>query len=156
DGELAPELIARGARVDAYAAARLGMLDRLETLVAENPTVVHDRGGAGQTPLHVAPNLDLARFLGRQRAGIDARDVDHESTPAQYLVRARQDVVQYLVGLGARTDILMAAALGDIELVRRHLDADPASIRTEVSERFFPKIDPRAGGSIYIWTLGDH
>jgi hypothetical protein len=48
----------------------------------------------------------------------------------------------------------MAAALGDIELVRRHLDADPDSIRMSVTERWFPKQDPRAGGAIYIWTLG--
>ena len=36
------------------------------------------------------------------------------------------------------------------------LDADPSSIRTEVSDRYFPKKNPRAGGSIYIWTLGAH
>src|SRR5690242_3001787 len=48
----------------------------------------------------------------------------------------------------------MAAALGDVDRVRQHLDADPASIRTSVSEAYFPKRDPRAGGHIYIWTLG--
>jgi hypothetical protein len=48
----------------------------------------------------------------------------------------------------------MAAALGDIDLVRRHLDADPASIRTRVSEEFFPMVGPRAGGTIYQWKLG--
>ncbi|MGH7620075.1 MAG: ankyrin repeat domain-containing protein, partial [Gemmatimonadaceae bacterium] len=53
-----------------------------------------------------------------------------------------------------RTDILMASALGDIDRVRAFLDADPASVETAVNERYFPKINPRAGGSIYIWTLG--
>jgi hypothetical protein len=48
----------------------------------------------------------------------------------------------------------MAAALGDMDLVRRHLDSDPGCIRMSVSEEWFPKQDPRAGGSIYIWTLG--
>jgi hypothetical protein len=48
----------------------------------------------------------------------------------------------------------MAAALGDTELVRRHLDADPACIRTCVSPAYFPIRNPRAGGSIYQWTLG--
>jgi hypothetical protein len=98
-------------------------------------------------------------------ADIDARDVDHESTPAQYMLRVdqkrhypndRQDVARYLVSRGCRTDILMAAALGDVDLVRRHLDSDPNCIRMSVSEEWFPKQDPRAGGTIYIWTLGMH
>src|SRR5262249_10149615 len=53
-----------------------------------------------------------------------------------------------------RTDILMAAALGDADLVRRHLDSNPDAIGTRVTERWFPMHDPRAGGTIYIWTLG--
>ena len=48
----------------------------------------------------------------------------------------------------------MATALGDMDLVRHHLDADPASIRMNVTEEWFPKKDPRAGGTIYIWMLG--
>jgi hypothetical protein len=38
--------------------------------------------------------------------------------------------------------------------VRRFLDADPESIRTTVSHRYFPKRNPHAGGHIYTWTLG--
>ena len=48
----------------------------------------------------------------------------------------------------------MATALGDVNLVRHHLDTDPACIRMSVSEAWFPKKDPRAGGTIYIWMLG--
>jgi hypothetical protein len=48
----------------------------------------------------------------------------------------------------------MAAAVGDIELVRRHLDAAPDSIRMRISEEFFPMVGPRAGGTIYQWKLG--
>jgi len=50
----------------------------------------------------------------------------------------------------------MAAALGDVELVRRHLDNDPNCIRMSVSEKWFPKRNIHAGGTIYIWTLGAH
>jgi hypothetical protein len=50
----------------------------------------------------------------------------------------------------------MAAALGDTDLARRHLDDDPKCIRMNVSEEWFPKQDPRAGGTIYIWKLGAH
>jgi ankyrin repeat protein len=147
-------LIERGAFVDVHAAARLGRVDRLKELVEADPQAVRARGGDGQTPLHFASSIEIAGYLLDRGADIDARDIDHESTAAQYMVRGRQEVARYLVARGCRTDILMAAALGDIELVRRHLERDPASIRTSVSEEYFPMQGPRAGGSIYIWTLG--
>jgi ankyrin repeat protein len=154
DGGLADFLIARGARVDAHAAARLGMLDKLRELVASDPTVVAARGGDGQTPLHFASTQEVARFLIEHGADIDALDVDHESAPAQYMMRDRRDVARYLVSRGCRTDLLMAAALGDLPLVRKLLDEHPARIHLSVSLENFPKKNPRAGGTIYIWTLG--
>jgi ankyrin repeat protein len=154
EGPLADFLIERGATIDAHAAARLGRLDELKRIVAANPGLVHARGGDGQTPLHFARSVPIAEFLLEHGADIDARDVDHESTPAQWRIRDRQDVVRYLVGRGCRTDILMACALGDAALVKKHLDADPSSLRLSVSEQHFPKQNPRSGGSIYIWTLG--
>jgi ankyrin repeat protein len=158
DGEtdLAPFLIERGALIDIHAAARLGMLGRVEELVSREPALVHARGGDGQRPLHFASSIEIARYLLDHGADIDAQDVDHESTAAQYMVRDRQEIARYLVGRSARTDILMAAALGDAALVRSHLAADPESVRTCVSEEFFPKQDLRSGGTIYIWTLGAH
>ena len=165
DPSMTEFLIERGAVLDAHSASRLGNLSKLRELVEAHPGVVHARGGDGQTPLHFASTVEVAEFLLARGADSDARDVDHESTPAQYMLRVdqkrhyphdRQDVARYLISRGCRTDILMAAALGDADLVRRHLDADPACIRMSVSEQWFPKQDPRAGGSIYIWTLGAH
>ena len=72
------------------------------------------------------------------------------------MVNERQDVARYLITRGCRTDLLMAAALGDLDLVRRHLDADPGCIRIRVNDEFFPMVNPRAGGTIYQWTLGFH
>jgi ankyrin repeat protein len=155
DRGLAPFLIERGARVDAYAAAKLGMMDVLERLVRDDEGVVHARGGDGQTPLHVAQTVAVAGWLLDHGADIDARDVDHESTPAMYMVRDRQEVARFLVSRGCHTDILMAAALGDLGLVRKHLDADPGCIRMYVGDEWFLKQDPRAGGCIYYWTLGN-
>src|SRR5215831_13241034 len=63
DRGMAPFLIARGATVDANAAARLGMMDVLEGLVRADSAQVHARGGDGQTPLHVAQTIDVARWL---------------------------------------------------------------------------------------------
>lgn len=154
DPAIAPELITRGARVDVNAAARLGLLDTLVQLLDADPALVHARGGDGQTPLHVAANVGIARELLKRGADIDALDVDHESTPAQYLVREHQDVARYLVTRGCRTDILMAAALGALELVKKHLAANPESLRMRVTGEWLPMRDERAGGSIYIWTLG--
>jgi ankyrin repeat protein len=152
--DLTEYLIERGATVDVHAAAKLGRLDRLKELLREDPALARARGGDGQTPLHVARTVEIAKCLIDAGADIDARDVDHESTPAQYLIRDHQDIVRMLVELGCTTDLLMAAALGDAGLVRRHLEGDPSSIGMTVSDRWFPKRDPRAGGSIYIWTLG--
>lgn len=165
DPNLVEFLVERGAVIDAHAAARLGMLQKLADLVAADPAVVHAPGGDGQTPLHFASTIEIAAFLLDHGAKIDALDIDHESTPAQYMLRVdqarhyphdRQDVARYLVSRGCRTDLLMAAALGDLALVRRHLDDDPASIAMRVTEEWFPKRDPRAGGTIYIWTLGQN
>ena len=154
DPDFAPWLIERGATVDAHAAARLGMLDRLRALIDADPALVHARGGDGQTPLHFAANVEVAAFLLDRGAEVDARDVDHESTPAQWMVRDRQDVARLLAARGGHVDLLMAAALGDLDRVRGFLDRDPASVRMSVTPRWFPMRDPRAGGHIYIWTLG--
>lgn len=163
DPGLVDFLVERGAVIDAHAAVRLGMISKLTELVAADQNVVHAKGGDGQTPLHFASTVEIAQFLLDHGAEIDALDVNHESTPAQYMLRVeqkrhyprdRQDVAHYLVSRGCRTDLLMATALGDVNLVRHHLDTDPACIRMSVSEVWFPKKDPRAGGTIYIWMLG--
>src|SRR5262249_59703043 len=154
DPSLVNFLVERGAVIDAHAAARLGMMPKLRELVAADPDVVHARGGDGQTPLHFASTVEVASFLLDNGADINALDVDHESTPAQYMLRVeqkrhyprdRQDTARYLVSRGCKTDILMAAALGDMNLVRRHLDKDPACIRMRVSDEWLPKPDQRSG-----------
>jgi hypothetical protein len=161
--ELSSFLVDRGAILDAHSAARLGMLEKLQQIVDANPAIVHSRGENGQTPLHFASTIEIAEYLLQRGADIDARDLQHESTPAQHMMRVvqarhyprdRQDIARYLVTRGCRTDILMTAALGDLALTRRHLDADTACIRTRVSEAYFPKHDPRSGGTFYIPAFG--
>ena len=160
---LAAFLMERGAAVDAHAAARLGMIDQLRQLILADRGAVEGRGANGQTPLHCASTVEVAQFLLENGAAIDARDLQYESTPAQHMLRVvqarhyprdRQDVARHLVAHSCQTDILMAAALGDLELVRRHLDADPASIRMRASDTYFPKRDPRSEGTVYIQLFG--
>src|SRR5579864_3242426 len=152
--ELAAYAIERGARLSVHSAARLGLLEKLRELVEANPELVHARGGDGQTPLHFASTIEVAEYLLDHGAEIDARDVDHESTPAQYMVKSRPTVCRFLIHRGCHTDILMAAALGDLNFVRKHLDADPECIRIRVSDEYFPMVSPKNGGTIYQWELG--
>jgi ankyrin repeat protein len=154
--EAAP-LIARGARIDVWAAANLGMTAELTSLIAGDSSLVHARGGDGKRPLHFARTIEIAQFLLNHGAEIDALDEDHDSTPAQHLIGDRPEVAGFLVAHGARSDMLLAAALGDVALVRRHLDADPGAIAMRVDQDWFPMIDTAAnGGHIYQWTLGFH
>jgi len=161
--DMAPFLMERGAVLDAHSAARLGMIEKLRELVTGNREAIGVHGAHGQTVLHCAPTVEIAQYLLEQGADMDARDVEHESTPAQHMLRVvqaryyprdRQDIARHLVARGCRTDILMAAALGDLALVRRHVDTDPASIRTRVSEAYFPKQDPRSDGTVYVEIFG--
>jgi ankyrin repeat protein len=154
DPALAAYAIERGAIITVHAAARLGLLDKVRAMIAADLALVHARGGDGQTPLHFASTVEMAEYLLDHGAEIDARDIDHESTPAQYMVAERPEVARYLIRRGCETDILMAASLSDIDLIRRHLDADPDSIRMRVSDEYFPMISPRNGGTIYQWKLG--
>jgi len=149
-------LIGRGASLEIHHAVRLEMVDDVRRMLAEDPSLIHQRGGDGQLPLHLAQTVDMAEYLVSRGADINARDIDHESTAAQYMIRDRQPVARYLVRRGCQTDILMAAALGEAAIAKRLLDVEPAAIRTAVSPRYFPMSNPRAGGTIYIWTLGSY
>jgi ankyrin repeat protein len=153
DPEFAQFLISRGARVDAHSAAHLGKLDELRAIVSANPDVVHARGGDGQTPLHFASSIEIADYLLDNGANIDAIDVDHEGTPAQWMISDRTEIARHLVRRGAKVDFLMAIALGDIERVRRFLDNDPAVVRTTVTDEYLPVRGALAGGHIYLWSL---
>jgi len=57
-------------------------------------------------------------------ARIDALDEDHDSTPAQWRIGESPDVARFLLERGARADIFLAAALGDLTLVERLLTKD--------------------------------
>jgi ankyrin repeat protein len=152
--KIAAHMIQRGATVDINAASHLGMLDRVRQLLDADPSLVSHRGGDGQTPLHVAATTEIADVLLDRGADINARDIDHESTAAQYAVGDRIDVVRRLVERGCDADILLACAVGDINQVRKLIDTDPKVVATTVSDQWFPKRNPQSGGTIYIWTLG--
>lgn len=153
--EQMPALLERGAKIDVWSAAKFGMADRLRAFLTSDPSLVNAKGGDGKRPLHYAASVEIAELLLDHGAEIDALDDDHHSTPAQYLVSERPEVARFLLGRGARSDLLLAAALGDVDRVRGHLDKDAGAIRMRVSQDWFPMIDTaKNGGHIYQWTLG--
>jgi len=164
--EQAAPLIARGAIVDVFAAANLGMLDRVRELVRGDADLVHARGGDGKTALHCASTVAIATWLLDSGADIDARCVDHQSTAAQYLVRDHPDVTRLLIDRGAWFDIFIAVAMRDARLVERCLRDDPDALNhrvwhgkyraVNVGER--PATRAEIGdhrGDIYRWVF-DH
>jgi ankyrin repeat protein len=155
--DLSTYLISRGATVDIHSAARLGMIAPIRKFLLSEPQLVHARGGDGQLPLHFASTVEIAALLLDHGAKIDAKDIDHESTALQYMVCSpphRHDVAKFLVSRGAQADIVAASAIGDLSLVERILNDDPETVRTTITERYFPKQNPKSGGSIYIYGFG--
>jgi ankyrin repeat protein len=121
---------------------------------------VHERGGDGQTPLHFARSRAVAGLLLDAGADPDARDVDHRSTPAQWMIgdgagSPRFELARHLVERGASADIFLAAALGLTERVQSMLDADPALLRLRTGDGEYAAQPPSAQ-HIYQWTIGGH
>jgi ankyrin repeat protein len=147
--EQARPLIQRGARVTAWAAAGLGLLEELRAILRETPDVVRQRGGDGKTVLHCAVTVEIAELLVEAGAELEARDVDHCATPLQYLI-ADEKIARFLLDRGAAVDIFAAARLGDATLIRNCLRNDPTCAAARVNQP--PLTAP--GLHIYGWTLG--
>lgn len=159
-GDVAARLLAAGSTPDACAAAHLDRADLLERMLAENPARVHERGGDGQTPLHFARSREVVDLLLSRGADIDAVDVDHRSTPAQWMLgdahrpdRSRVALSRYLVERGARTDIFLAAALGLTSRVTALAEEDPSRLALRTSQGEYG-VKPPSSYHIYQWTIG--
>ncbi|MBV9470899.1 MAG: ankyrin repeat domain-containing protein [Abitibacteriaceae bacterium] len=149
DVETAAYLIKRGAVIDIHAAAALGMVERVQELVQENPELVNAKGGDGQRPLHVATRPEIIDFLLANGADINARDIDHNATPAQYAIN---DPVKcrYLVERGAEIDIFIACVLGDVAIAQAALESDPNCLNARIGEGQFTA----PGEHIYTYNIG--
>lgn len=157
-GAVAERLLAAGAVPDACAAASLDRADLLARLLAEDPARVHERGGDGKTPLHFARSRRVVDLLLDAGADPDARDVDHRSTPAQWMLgddpdEARVELAKYLVNRGASVDIFLAAALGLTDRARAMLEADPSLLALRTSQGEYAE-KPPSSYHIYQWTIG--
>ncbi|CAG0998849.1 hypothetical protein PHYC_02739 [Phycisphaerales bacterium] len=152
--DLAAHLLSRGATLTPHAAARLGMIEPLRAMLDGDPSLVHARGGDGQTPLHFARTPEIADLLLARSAHIDALDIDHASTPAQWRSESHPQVAAHLVSRGAATDPFLAVRIGDPALLQQLIAREKDGADVRVSRERFPA-PPPAAGHIYLYTIGE-
>ena len=78
-------------------------------MIAADPSRVHERGGDGQTPLHFARSRAVIDLVLDAGADIDARDVDHCATAAEWMLdhthsAGRYELARYLLERGAHAE----------------------------------------------------
>jgi ankyrin repeat protein len=150
---VAERLLAAGAVPDACAAAHLGRIDLLARMLADDPSRVHERGGDGQMPLHFARSRAVVDLLLDAGADLDARDIDHRSTAAEWMVGSRSELAGYLVERGASADIFLAAALGLTERACEIVAANPLALALRTGQGDYGE-QPPSSFHIYLWTIG--
>lgn len=155
--QVSEHLLSKGAVLTVHAAAALGLTACVRNLLDADPTVINAPGGDGATPLHFARTVEVAELLVDRGANLDACDDDHQSTPAQWRIKAAPDVTRLLLKRGAKPDVFLAARLGDLDLTRRVLAFDPNSVTYRIGNNKgpFPGIGFKGtGGTILQWQLG--
>ena len=147
-------LVESGATVSAHAAAGLGLVDYLADMLRADSSLIDAKGCDGCTPLHFSRDVDTARLLLEFGARVDARDEDHESTPAQWLIGEAPEVSRFLLDRGAAPDIFLATALADRVLLEQLISANPSCVAHRIGRLpDFPPLGDGRGGTIYQWTL---
>jgi RNA polymerase sigma factor (sigma-70 family) len=112
-----------------HTASHLGDADTVRRLLEEAPSRVHSLGGDGETPLHVAATVEIARLLVLAGADLDVRDKTYDNTPLEYNMRpCREDVRDYLISRGATVRFTVAVALNDTDRMRAYLNADSSLV----------------------------
>ena len=152
--ETAQQLIERGAEITVHAAAEQGWLNWLEAAYQRDPAIVNQRGGDGKTPLHYANDPAVMDWLLERGAGLEARDLDHMSTPLQWMLGEHNyDAARELVDRGAQVDIFAAVMLGDLDRVKQALKRHPDAIRARVNGDGY-ELTPKADGSHqYVYSF---
>lgn len=150
----AEQLIDRGAEITVHAAAEQGWLDWLGEAFADDASIISRRGGDGKTPLHYATDPAVMDWLLERGADLEARDLDHASTPLQWHLGAQNyDAARELVKRGAQVDIFAAAILGESELVDKALAAHRQAIRARVNQAGYELTPPADGSHQYVYSF---
>jgi hypothetical protein len=138
-----------------HEAAQAGLTDKLAEMLAKDPALIDAKGMDARTPLHCAGTTAVAALLLDHGARIDASDEDHDSTPAQWRIGESPNVARFLLERGAKADIFLAAALGDLVLAERLVTEDRGCLAHRIGKlpQFPPVGHQGRGGTIYQWTL---
>jgi Ankyrin repeats (many copies)/Ankyrin repeat len=138
-----------------HEAARAGLTDELAEMLTVDPSLIDAKGMDGRTPLHCAGTVAAAALLLDRGARVDARDEDHDSTPAQWRIGESPDVARFLLERGAKADIFLASALGDVALAEKLVAEDRGCLAHRIGKppEFPPLGHQGRGGTIYQWTL---
>jgi ankyrin repeat protein len=152
DRQLAEHLIDRGAIIDVHAAAGLGRIDLLEEFLRIDPEAVHERGPDGQMPLSLSDDPETAAWLLDHGADLEARCIDHGSTALEWTVSRRPEVARYLLNRGAKGNVFVAAAMGDLDRLDRMLAEGLDLLEIRCSRDAFE--EHGLAGNILLFTLG--
>ena len=145
--ETAAALGERGAQTTVHAAAEQGWIDWLEQAYQGDKSIARLRGGDDKTPLHYASDEAVMDWLLERGADLEARDLDHQSTPLQWKIGEHDyDAARALIKRGAQVDVFAAVALGELDLVQQALTERPHAIRARVNQDGY-ELTPRADGS---------
>src|SRR5215472_3116996 len=137
-----------------HEAASAGLADQLADMLVIDASLIDAKGMDARTPLHCASTVAVAVLLLDHGARIDARDEDHDSTPVQWLIGKSPDVARFLLERGAKADIFLAAALGDVALAEKLVREDRDCLAHRIGKGpEFPPLGQGRGGTIYQWTL---
>src|SRR5689334_18253312 len=138
-----------------HEAARAGLAHELSKMLAMDASLINAKGIDARTPLHCAGTVAVAALLLDHGARIDARDEDHDSTPAQWRIGESPDVSRFLLERGAKADIFLAAALGDLALAERLVAENRTCLADWIGKPpNYPAVGHKGrGGTIYQWTL---
>ncbi|HWD38254.1 MAG TPA: hypothetical protein VG944_05345 [Fimbriimonas sp.] len=146
-------LLKKGAKITAHAAARLGHADQLREMIRKDPDVVFERGGDGQYPLHFSKTPEIVDLLVDAGSVLDARDLDHVSTAAQFRIQD-PDVCKRLLERGASPDVYMAVMLEDAPLLEALIVADPKCLFRTPMDLGNPMIPQAPGFPVYTYNIG--
>lgn len=167
--KMAEYLIERGATIDAHSAAGLDMFETLEALIHENPEVVNAPGCDGMSPLHFSATPRIAELLLKNGADINLRDHDHWGTAAQWTIRRRPEVCNYLLDQGAEGDVVLYCARGYVDKARKEFRKKPELLNLRLNMKAregyiipsskssmingdHPQVVP--GGHVYVYQIG--
>lgn len=154
DKPMAEFLLASGATLDVHTAAGLGRADQVQILLDQDPARVCELGGDGCQPLHFAGSVEVAELLLKRGADINARCIDHYSTPVQYLCTSYPEVARYLLGNGATPDVFSALICGDLTLLEKLLNENSQLLQARINQSFFPPGIEHNVHNVLTFTVG--